>query len=366
MGRADADKDTGRWNADFVNTIESQIKEAARSLGFDACRIGEASKPSSAQAFEDWIEKGFHGDMHWIERNMEKRLDIKKVLSNAQSVVSVAISYSRLSHSPESPDERPTVARYARYNDYHNVLKPTLKTLSERIAELTRTEPKENLWYLDTGPILERDAAQKCGIGFVGKHTNLINRSLGNWFFIAEIISAASLEPDPPEPNRCGVCVRCIDSCPTNAIVAPFQLDARKCISYWTIEHRGSIPEWIRPAIGGRIFGCDDCLAACPWNRFAQEGALMRDAYRPDIAEDSPKEWLQLSDAEFRERFRGTPLFRTKRQGILRNVLIALGNTGSKNDLPDLELAQEDDDPVVAEAATWAISEMRRRHKTPE
>ena len=180
-----------------------------------------------------------------------------------------------------------------------------------------------SLWYVDTGPMLERDMAQRAGLGFVGKHTNLISRKLGNWVLLSEIITTVELEPDASEKNRCGSCRRCIDACPTGAITAPFNLDARRCISYLTIELKGSIPEELRPAIGNRIYGCDDCLAACPWNRFAREGAMMRPHYRPDLAAPDLIELLGLDEAGFKKRFAGTPILRAKRRGLLRNVCVA-------------------------------------------
>src|SRR5947207_11827832 len=199
-----------------------------------------------------------------------------------------------------------------------------------------------SLWYVDTGPLLERDLAQRAGLGFVGKHTNLISRQLGNWIFIAEIITTLELEPDAPEKNRCGPCTRCITACPTAAITAPFQLDARRCISYLTIELKGSIPvEW-RAAVGNRIFGCDDCLAVCPWNRFAREGNLMKQHARPDLAEPDLVELLSLDEAGFKRKFAGTSMLRTKRRGLLRNVCVALGNTGDATALPALERAAND------------------------
>jgi epoxyqueuosine reductase len=208
---------------------------------------------------------------------------------------------------------------------------------------------------VDTGPLLERDFAQRAGLGFVGKHTNVISRQLGNWIFLAEIITTLELEPDAPENNHCGNCVRCLAACPTNAITAPFQLDARRCISYLSIELKGSIPVELRPAIGNRIFGCDDCLAACPWNRFAREGNLMKTHARPELAAPDLIELLQLDEARFKSRFASTPVLRTKRRGLLRNVCVALGNIGGTSALPALQRAAGDSEPLIAEHARWAI-----------
>jgi epoxyqueuosine reductase len=245
------------------------------------------------------------------------------------------------------------------------VLAENLKALTDYVNALGG-EGTRSLWYVDTGPILERDLAQRAGLGFVGKHTNLISRELGNWFFISEILTMLALDPDGPERNRCGSCTRCLQACPTGAITAPFQLDARKCISYLTIELKGSIPEDLRPAIGSRIYGCDDCLAACPWNRFAQEGALMRPHARPDLDAPDLLELLALNEQEFKQKFQGTPMLRTKRRGVLRNVCVALGNIGDARALPALEKAAQDPEPLIAEHAAWAIDRIRDRlsHQT--
>ena len=213
----------------------------------------------------------------------------------------------------------------------------------------------------DTGPILERDAAQRAGVGFVGKHTNLISRRNGNWIFLSEIITRLEIEPDEPESNHCGKCAVCIDACPTNAITAPFELDARKCISYLTIELKGSIPEEIRPAIGHRIYGCDDCLQVCPWNRFARDGRIMAEHRRSDLDQPDLIELLSLDEQSFRDRFRGTPMFRTKRRGVLRNVCVALGNVGDRLALSALDTATRDSEPLIAEHATWAIEQIETR-----
>jgi epoxyqueuosine reductase len=209
--------------------------------------------------------------------------------------------------------------------------------------------------------LLERDLAERAGLGFIGKHTNLISRQLGNWIYLAEILCTQALEPDAPEKNRCGSCTRCLAACPTQAITAPFQLDARRCISYLTIELKGSIPVEFRAAIRNRIFGCDDCLEACPWNRFAQEGRLMKNQLRSDLTTPDLIELLSLDEAAFRRRFTGTPILRTKRRGFLRNVCVALGNIGDASALPALTRAAADAEPLVAEHARWALAQVRAR-----
>ncbi len=250
------------------------------------------------------------------------------------------------------------IARYACYADYHEVLGERLEQLAQYATELGGPGTR-SLWYVDTGPLLERDFAQRSGLGFIGKHTNLVSRQLGNWIFLAEVITTLELEPHAPEKNHCGSCTRCISACPTAAITAPFQLDARRCISYLTTELRGSIPVELRPAIGNRIFGCDDCLAVCPWNRFAREGRLMKEHARADLAQPDLLELLTLDEATFRQRFAGTPILRARRRGLLRNVCVALGNTGDEEALPALIKAASDPEPLIAEHAVWAIERIR-------
>jgi epoxyqueuosine reductase len=235
----------------------------------------------------------------------------------------------------------------------------SLKSLSEFVTQLGG-ESARSLWYVDTGPLLERDLAQRSGLGFIGKHTNLISRKLGNWIFLSEIITTVEIETDAPEKNRCGTCTRCIAACPTEAIRAPFELDARRCISYLTIELKGPIPEELRPAIGTRIYGCDECLAVCPWNRFAREGNLMKQHLRSDLTAPDLVDLLALDNDQFKRRFANTPMLRTKRRGLLRNVCVALGNMRDRSALPALERAASDPEPLVAEHARWAIDQIAK------
>ena len=310
--------------------------------------------------------------MAWLERTAAKRLNPQQVLPGAKSIICLAASYE-ISNSCRSRREEaqtfskqslvtstPTVgivARYARFNDYHDVLGERLKQLTGFVNQLGGAETR-SLWYVDTGPLLERDFAQRAGLGFVGKHTNLISRRFGNWILLSEIITTLDLEPDASEKNHCGNCVRCIKACPTRAITAPFRLDARRCISYLTIELKGSIPIELRPAIGNRIFGCDDCLAVCPWNRFARKGSLMKAHARPELAEPDLIKLLQLDEAGFKSRFAGTPILRTKRRGLLRNICVALGNVGDDSALPHLQKVAKDSEPLIAEHAQWAIEQI--------
>lgn len=340
--------------------MKAAIRQRALELGFDDCRFTTADPPASAAQFQQWLATKQHGEMQWLERNAEKRIALDIVMPGARTAITLAVSYEVANtHSPFPNLQSGIVARYARFTDYHDVLAERIKLLTDFVSQLAADT--RSLWYVDTGPVLERDLAQRAGLGFVGKHTNLISRKLGNWIFLAEILTTLELAPDAPEKNRCGSCTRCMTACPTNAIPAPFQLNARRCISYLTIELKGSIPLELRPAIGNRIYGCDDCLAACPWNKFAQEGKMMRSHARADLAAPDLPELLALDDASFKRRFAGMPILRTKRRGLLRNVCVALGNVGERSDLPALERATRDPEPLIAEHAAWAMSEIKKR-----
>jgi epoxyqueuosine reductase len=339
--------------------MKAGIRQRALELGFDDCRFTSADIPASAEQFQNWLAQKNHGEMAWLERGAPKRVDPQKVLPGAKSMIALAVSYqTKEPSSTFHPQSSGLIARYAQFDDYHDVLGKQLKLLTEFVNQLGGAETR-SLWYVDTGPLLERDFAQRAGVGFIGKHTNLISRKFGNWIFLSEIITTLELEPDAPEKNHCGKCSRCITACPTNAIIAPFQLDARKCISYLTIELKGAIPVELRPAIGNRIFGCDDCLAACPWNRFAHEGSLMKSHARAELNSPDLIELLKLDDAGFKSRFVGSPILRTKRRGFLRNVCVALGNTGDETVLPALEKAAHDPEPLIAEHARWAMANIR-------
>ena len=347
--------------------MNPDIRQRAHELGFDDCRFTTAEVPATGGHFERWLAAKRHGEMAYLQRNAHQRVEPRQVLAAARSIITLAASYAgqRGELGPAAPEPEPApaagvVARYARFADYHDVLGGRLKALTEYVNQLGGVDTR-SLWYVDTGPLLERDLAQRSGLGFIGKHTNLISRRLGNWIFLAEIITTLELEPDAPEKNHCGSCVRCLAACPTQAITAPFQLDARRCISYLTIELKGSIPLEFREAIGNRIYGCDDCLAACPWNKFARDGRLMKEHARPDLATPDLLELLALDDAGFKMKFAGTPMLRTKRRGVLRNVCVALGNVGDETALPALEKASEDCEPLIAEHACWAIQQIKRR-----
>ena len=341
--------------------MKESLRQRALELGFDDCRVTTAAAPESAFRFKHWLAERQHGEMAYLERTAPKRVDPQQVLPGTRSVITLAASYHDSNRQlPIANRTSGLIARYARYRDYHDILGERLRQLAGFVDQLGG-EGTRSLWYVDTGPLLERDLAQRAGLGFTGKHTNLINRQLGNWIFLSEIITTLALEPDAPEKNRCGSCTRCITACPTAAITAPFQLDARRCISYLTIELKGSIPVELRPAIGNRIFGCDDCLQACPWNRFAREGQIMKAHARPDLAQPDLVELLSLDDEAFKRCFAGTPMLRAKRRGLLRNVCVALGNIGDERALPALQKAASDPEPLIAEHAAWASEQIRVR-----
>jgi epoxyqueuosine reductase len=339
--------------------MKNIIRQRARELGFDDCHFTTAAPPGTAAHFQGWLAGQSQGEMRWLERTAEKRAQPQRVLPGAQSLISLAVSYAgsddgRVTSDGQTPPAtgNGVVARYARFADYHDILAERLTTLAIFVDSLV--PGTRSLGHVDTGPLLERDLAQRAGLGFAGKHTNLISRRLGNWVFLAEILTTLELEPDAPEKNRCGACTRCLAACPTNALPAPFQLDARRCISYLTIELKGPIPVELRPLVGNRIYGCDDCLAVCPWNRFAREGSLMKPHARADLARPDLLPLLSLDEAGFKRRFAGTPMMRTKRRGLLRNVCVALGNVGDASALPALEHATHDVEPLIAEHAAWA------------
>ena len=299
--------------------------------------------------------------MDWLARGEEKRCDPQQVLSGARSVIVVAQNYWQGEPArPATQAATGKIARYAWGDDYHEVILAKLKRLDGFLRERGGTQK----CYVDTGPILERDYAAEAGIGWHGKSTMLIDPKLGTWFFLAEILTTLELSPDAPQASRCGSCTRCITACPTGAITDNHQLDARRCISYLTIELKGSIPPELRPLIGDRIYGCDDCLDACPWNRFAAVSREAAFAARP-AAQMPLRDYLALDDVQFRVLFRRSPIKRVKRRGFLRNVCVALGNVGTDADLPALRRAAFDPEPLIAEHATWAIDRILERFPLP-
>ena len=335
-------------------TPKDKLVAYALELGFDSCRIASAATPRHAKEFRSWLGDGAAGEMQWMERGAEKRCDPERVLPGLRSIVIAGLNYWQ--GERQRPRGTGRIARYAWGDDYHDLMLAKLETLSAFLAELGGRQK----CYVDTGPILERDHAAEAGVGWHGKSTMLIDAKLGTWFFLGEILTTLDFPPDPPQTDRCGSCTRCITACPTGAITEPHRLDARRCISYLTIELKGSIPVELRPLIGDRIYGCDDCLEACPWNRFAAISRDARFAARPAV-NMRLRDYLPIDDAKFRELFRGSPIRRIKRRGFLRNVCVALGNAGDEGDLPALRRAAADPEPLIAEHAAWAISRILAR-----
>lgn len=345
--------------------MKNKIRELAFELGFDLCGFSRAEPTSQAEFFKRWIDSGFYGGMEWMKRTMEKRLNPAIVLKNAKTMISVGASYhldeKGFANSDYEPQNKFTgkIARYSQFIDYHYVIKEKLEKLAGFILQ---NYPGEKvLCYVDTGPVLEREFAQKSGIGFIGKHTNLISRNFGNWILVGEIITTVEFEPDLPEKNYCGKCHRCIDACPTGAIVAPFTLNSSLCISYLTIEHKGVIPLNLRRKIGRHLFGCDDCLEVCPWNRFAQKGRIMNENLKKLPINVDLREILTLDNEGFKKLFGKTPIERLGLTRLLRNACVVLGNTGDLDAIKLLEEVQKRNDPLVNEHSAWAINEIRKR-----
>lgn len=335
-----------------------QIKSWAAELGFDDCRIAAAKEASHADLFRDWIAEGKHGEMAWLERTPERRCDPREVLAGCKSIICLALNYyPGRSPFPEGHPGGYRIARYSWNEDYHDLIEKRLREFDAKLQTLGGTQR----FYVDTGPVLERDFASDAGLGWNGKSTVQIHRHMGAWFFLAELLTTLDLTPDAPFGDHCGKCTACMTACPTQAITAPRRVDARRCVSYLTIEHKGAIPEEFRIAMGDRIYGCDDCLDACPWNRFAVESREITFHARARVFEKRLRDFLELDDDGFRALFAKSPIKRIKRPRFLRNVCVALGNTGTLEDLPALEKAAADADPLISEHATWAVSRLRSR-----
>jgi epoxyqueuosine reductase len=330
------------------------IKSRAGELGLDVCGITSADPARHAAFYQQWTAEGRAGEMQWLEREPERRTDPRKVLPEAKSIIVAGLNYWQ-----PQPKGRGRIARYALGEDYHHMLLEKLEALAAEIAASTGAKTKI---YVDTGPVLEKPLAERAGVGWQGKSTMLIHTKLGPWLLLGEIITTLGLEPDAPQRDHCGSCSRCITACPTGAITAPYQLDARRCIAYLTIELKGSIPEELRPLIGDRVYGCDECLDVCPWNRFAQTTREARFlAKEEDEGRDRLHALLEISAAEFKRRFARSPILRVKRRGLLRNVCVVLGNIGTADDLPALRRAEQHEEPLVREHASWAVREIEKR-----
>ena len=338
--------------------LRPMIRERARALGFDAVGFAGPDLPRPLQAaYRRYIAQGRQGDMAWLARDPERRQSPRGLWPEVKSVIVLGINYG-----PEDDPlatlaqrDRATISVYARNRDYHDLIKGRLKQLANQLHRDLAAAVKV---FVDTAPVLEKPLAQQAAIGWQGKHSNLVSRTFGSWLFLGEIFCDLALDPDPPEVDHCGSCRACLDICPTDAFPAPYQLDARRCISYLTIEHKGHIPREFRVAIGNRIYGCDDCLAVCPWNKFARTASEARLQARDDLRAPTLALLSQLDDAAFRKQFSGSPIKRIGRDRFLRNVLIAIGNSGDAG-LAEIARARlADPSPLVRAMAVWALGRL--------
>jgi epoxyqueuosine reductase len=340
-------------------------RDRALALGFDAIGFCEARLgPEARERLGAFLAAGQHGDMGWLAGREDQRADPRALWAEARTVIALGLSYA----PPDDPlaplfmPDRGTVSAYARGRDYHDLMKGKLKHLAAFVASRFAAGVKV---FVDTAPVMEKPLGEAAGLGWVGKHTNLVSRKHGSWLFLGEIYTTLEIAPDPPHDNRCGTCARCLSVCPTDAFPAPYRLDATRCISYLTIEHKGPIPHALRPLMGNRIYGCDDCLAVCPWNRFAS--ATTHAALRPrdDLTAPGLAKLAALDDAEFRRMFSGSPIKRIGRDRFVRNVLNAIGNSGDPALRPVAGRLTTDPNPVVAEAARWAEARLTEPSPVP-
>ena len=333
-------------------TLTGAVKDRARELGFDRVAVGPATAPTHGAAFEAWLDAGHAGSMSYLARGRADRLDPARLLPGVRSVVAVALSYKPAGDDPSWRG----VAAYARGRDYHDVLRERLTTLATFLTDHLDADARTRV-AVDTSAVLERDLAARAGLGWIGKNTNLLAPELGSLFFIGIVLTTAALAFDEALPDRCGTCTACLDACPTRAFVSPYVLDARRCISYLTIEHRGDIDEPLRDGIGEWLFGCDVCQDVCPWNAKAttSRGA----SFVPASPLEPEESLLTLTADGFRARFRGSPVTRAKRAGLLRNAALVLGNRREASAVPALTRALDDDDPTVRTAAAWALARIQ-------
>ena len=336
----------------------SFIRDSAAALGFDVCRLASASEPWSAgERLAHFVEADRHGDMGWMETTLARRAHPTAMWDGARTAIVLGLNYGPGADPlPELADASAGyISVYARGDDYHEIIKGRLKTLAGQIAARTGEDVKV---FVDTAPLMEKPLAQRAGLGWQGKHTNLLSRTHGNWLFLGVILSAAVFEPDSAEGEHCGTCTACLDVCPTNAFPAPFQLDARRCLSYLTIEFAGPWPVEFRVATGSRIYGCDDCLAVCPWNKFAAASHETRVQARAALVSPRLADLAALDDAAFRALFSKSPVKRIGRDRFVRNVLYAIGNSGDAALIPAAERLLGDPDAVVRDAAAWALGRL--------
>ena len=340
--------------------LTQQIHARANDLGFELVGITPAAQSETIARYRQWIENGYAGKMGYLERHLPLKVDVRQLLAEAKSVISLAMNYYTLD-PPKALADDPAhgqISRYAWGDDYHDVIRQRLSELVDFIKKTAETELKTRV-CVDTAPIIEREYAQKAGIGWIGKNTNLIHWRSGSWYFLAEVLINIDLESDTaPLRGSCGTCTRCIEACPTDAIVEPNLLDSRLCISYLTIELKESIPKALRPKIGNLIFGCDICQEVCPWNSKAVP--TDEPAFQPRDGNLTPKllSLIGMTQQEFSRRFKGSPIKRTKRRGFLRNVLVAIGNWGEPRAVPALKDALADDEPLVRSHAAWALGKI--------
>jgi epoxyqueuosine reductase len=340
-------------------SLKDAIRAEAARLGFVSCGFARAdAAPQAGDDLRRWLAAGHHGTMGWMEDRADQRVSPTALWPEARSAIALGMSYAPAG-DPLALAEEPSLGRisaYAQGGDYHKTVKKGLKALARFIVDRAPSELKV---FVDTAPVMEKPLSAAAGIGWQGKHTNLVSREHGSWLFLGIILTSLELEPDPPETDHCGTCTRCLDVCPTQAFDGARRIDARRCISYLTIEHQGPIPHEFREAIGNRIYGCDDCLAVCPWNRFAGEAAANR-AFLPRAELAAPRlgDLLALDDAGFRELFAGSPIKRIGRDRMVRNCLIAAGNSGDSALMEDVRPHLADPDPVLAEAAEWAMARL--------
>jgi epoxyqueuosine reductase len=338
--------------------LAAEIRAKATALGFDAVGFAEAAlDPETGARLRQFLAEGHHGDMRWLEARADQRADPRALWPAVRSVIALGMSYAPEGDALATlgkPD-RGNISVYARNRDYHDVIKGRLKHLAQFIVSRAAGEVKV---FVDTAPVMEKPLAQGAGLGWQGKHTNLVSRAHGSWLFLGEIFTTLELPPDTPHADRCGSCTRCMVACPTEAIPAPYRLEATRCISYLTIEHAGPIPEPFRAAMGNRIYGCDDCLAVCPWNRFAVAGREAKLAARAELEAPALAELARLDDAGFRALFAGSPIKRIGRDRFLRNVAIAIGNSGDPALLPEVQRLAAEPDAVLSEAARWAVQRL--------
>ncbi len=331
---------------------------AAAALGFDAIAVASpALAPQVRQGFTDFLALGFHGDMDWLAARPERRGDPRVLWPDARTIVMLGVNYGP-DHDPLAIAQKSGLAAisvYAKGDDYHDVIKKRLKALARWLIAQAGGDAKV---FVDTAAVMEKPLAAAAGLGWQGKHTNLVSREFGSWLFLGALFTTLELPPDPAEPDRCGTCRACLDICPTAAFPAPYRLDARRCISYLTIEHKGPIPRDLRPMMGNRIYGCDDCLAVCPWNKFARQGREAKLAARPELHAPPLAELAQLDDAGFRQLFARTAIKRTGRDRFVRNVMIAIGNSGDPGLAPCAERLLDDPAAIVRGAAVWALGRL--------